>query len=62
MAACWVAWPGVPSGQYRELLASSEPYYAEPVSVLDVQAGKVPLDAEGFPKHVVMQRNSNKER
>jgi hypothetical protein len=52
----------VPSGAYRELLTSSEPYHAEPVSVLDIQTGKVPVDAEGFPKHTIITRNSNGER
>jgi hypothetical protein len=53
--------PGVPSGDYRHLVTSHEPYHAEPVSVLDIQTGKVPLDAEGFPKHVIIKRHSNKE-
>ena len=53
--------PGVPSGEYRQLVTSREPYHAEPVSVLDVQTGKVPVDAEGFPKHVIITRNSNEE-
>ena len=57
-----LGFPGVPSGQYRELVTSHEPYHAEPVSVLDVQTGKVPVDAEGFPKHVIITRNSNGER
>ncbi len=56
-----LGFPGVPSGQYRELVTSSEAYHAEPVSVLDLQTGKVPVDAEGFPKHVIIKRNSNKE-
>jgi hypothetical protein len=30
--------------------------------VLDIQTGKVPLDAEGFPKHVVTGPDSNRER
>src|ERR671929_232949 len=51
-------YPGGPSGHYRELIASQEPYRAEPVSVLDIQTGKVPLDAEGFPKHVTVKSNS----
>ena len=45
--------------QYRELLSSSEPYHAEPVSILDIQTGKVPVDAEGFPKHVIVKNNGN---
>ncbi len=55
-----LGFPGVPSGQYRQLVTSHEPYHAEPVSVLDVQTGNVPLDAEGFPKHVIIKRNSNR--
>jgi len=57
-----LGFPGVPSGQYRELVTSHEPYRAEPVSILDIQTGKTPLDAEGFPKHVVTTPNSNKDR
>lgn len=52
-----LGFPGVPSGAYRELITSHEPYHAEPVSVLDVQTGKAPLDAEGFPRHVLIKRN-----
>ena len=51
-----LGFPGLPSGEYRHLVTSSEPYYAEPVSVLDVQTGRVPVDAEGFPKHVIIRR------
>jgi gluconate 2-dehydrogenase gamma chain len=50
-----VGFPGIPSGQYRHLINSHEPYHAEPVSVLDVQTGRVPVDAEGFPKHTVIK-------
>ncbi len=46
-----------PSGEYRRLVTGSEPCCAEPVSVLDVQTGKVPVDAEGFPKHVIIKRD-----
>jgi len=52
-----LGFPGLPSGQYRDLMTSREPYHAEPVSVLDVQTGKVAVDAEGFPKHVMIKRN-----
>ena len=52
-----LGFPGLPSGQYRDLISSSVPYYAEPVSVLDVQTGRVPVDAEGFPKHVIIKRD-----
>ena len=52
-----LGFPGVPSSQYRDLITSHEPYHAEPVSVLDVQTGKVPVDAQGFPKHVMIKPN-----
>ena len=29
--------------------------------MLDVQTGKVPVDAEGFPKHVIIKRNSDRK-
>jgi hypothetical protein len=28
------------------------PYRVEPVSILDIQQGKVKLDSQGLPKHV----------
>ena len=52
-----LGFPGVPSGQYRELLDKPEPYHAEPVSMLDIQTGKAPVDAEGFPKHIMIKPN-----
>ena len=51
-----LGFPGLPSGDYRHLITSTEPYRAEPVSVLDVQTGHVRVDAEGFPKHVMIKR------
>jgi gluconate 2-dehydrogenase gamma chain len=51
-----IGFPGVPSGAYRHLINSTEAYEAEPVSILDVQTGRVAVDAEGFPKHVVVKR------
>jgi len=56
-----LGFPGLPSGQYRQLVTSREPYHAEPVSMLDVQTGNVPVDAEGFPKHVINKRNNTRE-
>jgi gluconate 2-dehydrogenase gamma chain len=52
-----LGFPGLPTSEYRQLLVSSEPYHAEPVSVLDVQTGRVSVDAEGFPKHVIVKRS-----
>lgn len=50
-----LGFPGLPSGAYRDLIDSREPYHAEPVSVLDVQTGRVPVDAQGFPKHTLIK-------
>jgi gluconate 2-dehydrogenase gamma chain len=55
-----LGFPGIPSGQYRHLLTSSAPYHAEPVSALDVQTGKVVVDAEGFPKHTIITRRGDR--
>ena len=52
-----LGFPGLPTSEYRDLMTSSEPYRAEPVSVLDVQTGKVPVDAQGFPRHVMIKRD-----
>ena len=54
-----LGFPGIPSSQYRHLLTSDQPYYAEPVSALDIQTGKVPVDAEGLPKHVIIKRRGD---
>ena len=53
-----LGFPGLPTSQYRELLTSHEPYHAHPVSVMDVQSGKVPVDAQGFPRHVMIEKES----
>ena len=55
-----LGFPGVPSSAYREHLGNDEPYHAEPVSILDVQLKKVQVDANGFPKHVMIKRNGGK--
>ena len=51
-----LGFPGMPSSAYREHLDKAEPYYAEPVSILDVQRGEARLDAQGFVKHVMLKR------
>ncbi len=53
-----IALPSLSSKFFFDLLwRNTEEGYFEPVSVLDVQTGKAPVDAEGFPKHVVITRN-----
>lgn len=51
-----LGFPGLPSGAYRAHLDKAEPYYAEPVSILDVQLGEARLDGEGSVKHVMLKR------
>ena len=55
-----LGFPGLPSGAYREHLDKSEPYRAEPVSILDVQRNEAQLDAEGFVKHVMIKQSGGK--
>ena len=48
-----VGFPGVPASNYNDLIDEHNvPYRVEPVSILDIQQGKVKLDAQGLPKHV----------
>ncbi len=47
-----LGFPGVSSINYRELLGNKDVYRAEPVSILDIKNGKVPVDGQGFPKHI----------
>jgi len=47
-----LGFPGLPSGEYREHLEKADLYHAEPVSILDVQNAQVQLDANGFVKHI----------
>jgi gluconate 2-dehydrogenase gamma chain len=48
-----VGFPGVPPSNYNDLIDEHNvPYRVEPVSILDIQQGKVKLDSQGLPKHV----------
>jgi gluconate 2-dehydrogenase gamma chain len=55
-----LGFPGLPSAAYRGHLDKSEPYRAEPVSMLDVQRNEAQLDAEGFVKHVMIKTSGGK--
>ena len=55
-----IGFPGVASSLYREHLDKSDPYHAEPVSILDIQLKQVEVDANGFAKHVLIKRNGGK--
>lgn len=48
-----IGFPGVPASKYNELIDEHNvPYRVEPVSILDMQEGRVKLDSQGLPKHV----------
>jgi gluconate 2-dehydrogenase gamma chain len=48
-----VGFPGVPPSNYNDLIDEHNvPYRVEPVSILDIQQGKVKLDNQGLPVHV----------
>ena len=48
-----VGFPGVPASNYNDLIDEHNvPYRVEPVSILDIQQGRVKLDSQGLPKHV----------
>ena len=51
-----VGFPGVGSGAYNAHLDNPEVYRAEPVSIVDIQQLKVKVDAQGFPKHVMLDK------
>jgi gluconate 2-dehydrogenase gamma chain len=56
-----IGFPGVASGAYAEYLEKHNvPYRAEPVSILDIRQGRVKVDAQGYPKHVML--NQQKQR
>ena len=55
-----VGFPGVPASNYNDFIDEHNvPYRVEPVSILDVQQGRVPLDGQGFPKHVRLKEQEN---
>ena len=48
-----IGFPGVPASNYNDLIDEHNvPYRVEPVSILDIQEGRVKLDSQGLPKHV----------
>ncbi|MDE5446993.1 gluconate 2-dehydrogenase subunit 3 family protein [Bradyrhizobium sp. CSA207] len=51
-----LGFPGMPSGAYVNRIGEAQAYRAEPVSILDYQRGKVRLDAEGFVRHIVIEK------
>jgi gluconate 2-dehydrogenase gamma chain len=55
-----IGFPGVPSSTYKDHLDSTEPYHAEPVSILDIQTKQAEADAQGFAKHIMLKEVRSK--
>ena len=55
-----IGFPGVPSSTYKDHLDSTEPYRAEPVSILDIQTKQAQTDAQGFAKHIMLKEVRSK--
>jgi len=54
-----IGFPGVPASNYNDFIdAHNVPYRVEPVSILDIQQGRVKLDSQGLPKHVRLAEGS----
>jgi gluconate 2-dehydrogenase gamma chain len=52
-----IGFPGVASSNYNEEMSKHNvPYRVEPVSIEDVLRNRVKVDAQGYPKHVVLQK------
>ncbi|OGA26177.1 MAG: hypothetical protein A3I02_07495 [Betaproteobacteria bacterium RIFCSPLOWO2_02_FULL_67_26] len=58
-----IGFPGVPASNYNDLIDEHNvPYRVEPVSILDIQQGKVKLDSQGLPKHVKLKDEERNAR
>ena len=52
-----IGFPGVAASNYNELMNQHNvPYRVEPVSILDVLQQRVKVDAQGYPKHVMLNK------
>jgi len=56
-----LGFPGVSSGAYREHIDNANPYRAEPVSIVDIEQLKVKVDAQGFPRHVMLNKQGGEK-
>lgn len=55
-----LGFPGVSSSAYREHIDNPALYRAEPVSILDIEREQAPVDAQGFPKHILLKQVKEK--
>ena len=50
-----IGFPGVAAASYNDHIEKHNvPYRVEPVSILDIQQGRVNVDSQGYPKHVML--------
>ena len=55
-----VGFPGVAASNYNDYIDKHNvAYRVEPVSILDVLENRVNLDAEGYPRHVMLPEAGN---
>lgn len=58
-----IGFPGVPASSYNDLIDEhNSEYRVEPVSLLDIQQGRVKLDAQGLPVHVRLKAGEGSGR
>jgi len=58
-----VGFPGVASAQYAEHLAEHNVrYQVEPVSILDIEQNRAKVDGQGYPKHVLLNKQKQQEK
>ena len=56
-----IGFPGIAASVYAERVADQNtPYRAEPISILDVVQQRVKVDAQGYPKHVMLGQPAKK--
>jgi gluconate 2-dehydrogenase gamma chain len=58
-----IGFPGVAAFNYTEYMEKDKynvPYRVEPVSILDIVQNRVRVDAQGYPKHVMLDQRDKK--
>lgn len=57
-----IGFPGVAASDYSDYIPRyNVRYEVEPVSILDIQQKKVPVDAQGYPKHAKLDRKGARD-
>jgi gluconate 2-dehydrogenase gamma chain len=54
-----IGFPGVAAADYATHMAHfNVPYRVEPVGILDIRQGRVPVDAQGYPEHAPLGKKA----